>query len=207
MRKSLLVFCCVTLLVALLFGCNGVPALAAINNTDINTTLATLEKTTKKATVPNISKTVKKKKVSKNTISFKKYMKNGKFDCVAFALDMGGMYARDCIINVNFLFEEGFFLTISTDSQYEKGRYFIGIGTLDYDEKLLIEDCELTYFAMLDDWGKSIKTHQKVALPSNGLQHLKKLAKYMLKNPDASKKPTKIKGLKGLKWQDASEMD
>ena len=200
MRKNLLVFCCATLLTALLFGCNGVPAFAASGDT--NAQLVKTEKGKKSAEITVLKESVKKEKPSKKNkknAGVKKYIKKGIFDYKKYTKDIGADLADQHSINVDFLFQEGFFISICTSKQREENRYYIAIGFLDFFE----DEYELTYFTVFDDWEDSVKLKKDIFLPSSGLQHIKKIASYMVKNSDPYKKP-EIKGTK-WDWRDASE--
>ena len=91
MRKNLLVFCCVTLLTALLFGCNGVPALASDNTANVFSAeikkdgdfakhISIKKRVDRKNDKKKIKKSKKDKKKVKKAITIDDYVKNGSFD-------------------------------------------------------------------------------------------------------------------------------
>ena len=197
MRKNLLVFCCVTLLVALLFGCNGVPALAAsmkVNETSVGTNAS---KVAKRTTIKKDIK--KKKKKSRKVVKIENYIKNGKFNYKSYGKAMGADRVDGFEGTINFLFKEGFFAVLSTDQQDAgKNEYFIAIGYLNKEDYV---DYVMTYFMTSNDWGNSVGTQKGVFVSENGIKDLYKVVNYMLKHPDPYEKPK----IDGMEWRDEEE--
>ena len=210
MRKNILVFCCVTLLTALLFGYNGVPALAAPIDTKANsveikekgktTEKMTFKKTFTKTNKKKVSKKKAKKKKSKKTIKIEDYIKNGDFDYISYYKAVGA-YAINAYRNQFNLIFKGYYFTISTDKQSDETekRYFVGVGYISED----FSDYELTYFYFEDDWGDLINFTEDAHLSSKGLRELHKTVLYMAKNHDPYKKPK----IKGIDWKEGKDFD
>ena len=201
MRKNILVFCCVTLLTALFFGCNGVPALAAsmkvkVTSVETNECKVT-EKTTAKKKIDK--KKAKKKKKSQKAVKIENYIKNGKFNYKSYGKAIGADRVDGFEGTINFLFKEGFFAVLSTDQQDAgKNEYFIAIGYLNKEDYI---DHVMTYFMASNDWGNSVETQKGVSVSENGIKDLYKVASYMLKHPDPYEKPK----IDGMDWRDEEE--
>lgn len=211
MRKNLLVFCCVTLLTAILFGCNGVPALAAPIDTKVNsveikeegkaTEKMTFKKTFAKTNKKKASKKKAKKKKSKKTIKIESYIKNGKFDYISYYRAVGAYAINAGRTGLNLIFKEGYYLTITTDKQDDENedRYLIIVGYISED----FLESEITYFDFKKDWGDLVDFTEGAHLPSNGLKELHKTVLYMAKNRDPYKKPK----IKGINWKEGKYFD
>lgn len=201
MRKNILVFCCITLLTILLFGCNGVPALAASGGTE-TTSVTTkesrvAERTTAKTKVTK--KKAKKKKKTKKAIKIENYTKNGKFNYKSYGKAIGADRVDGFEGTINFLFKEGFFAVLSTDQQDAgKNEYFIAVGYLNKEDYI---DHVMTYFMVSNDWGNSVETQKGVSVSENGIKDLYKVTSYMLKHPDPYEKPK----IDGMDWRDEEE--
>ena len=207
MRKNLLVFCCVTLLTALLFGFNGVPALAAPIDTKVNSVeikeegKATEKMTFKKTFAKTNKKKVSKKKKSKKTIKIESYIKNGKFDYISYYRAVGAYAINAERTGLNLIFKEGYYLTITTDKQDDENedRYLLIVGYISED----FLESEITYFDFKKDWGDLVDFTEDAHLPSNGLKELHKTVLYMAKNRDPYKKPK----VKGINWKEGKYFD
>lgn len=205
MRKNILVFCCVTLLTALFFGCNGVPALAAPVKSKADLIGLKKENTSiKKATERTIAKKKdgkkRSKKKSKKAIKIEDYIKGGKFDYESYGNAVGAISTEYYTTNINLVFND-YFLTLSTDKQEkkEKGRYLIAIGYISND----YVESEITFFDIKDSWKKSIKIEKDISVSSNGLKDLHRTVLYMAKNHDPYKKPE----IKGIDWKEGKDFD
>ena len=205
MRKNILVFCCMTLLVVLLFDCSGVPALAAPVKSKAD--LIGLKKennSIKKATERTIAKRKdgKKrfKKSSKKAIKIEDYIKGGKFDYESYGNAVGATSTEYYTTNINLVFND-YYLILSTDKQEkkEKGRYLIAIGHIS-DDYL---ESEITFFDIKDSWKKSIKVEKDISVSSNGLKDLHRTVLYMAKNHDPYKKPE----IKGIDCKEGKDFD
>ena len=185
MKKNVLVFCLMLLLTSLLFGCNGIPALASSKESK-HTLLKTKEVAKKK--------TAKKKK---NVVSIKNYIKNGEFDYFSYA-EAVKMDVMVHDLNLDFIIGE-YFIEISSSGQSNK-RYYIEIGFLSDDRKK--ED--LTYLAIFDDWGDSVK-YANYKVSYKGLLNMQKVINWVKKqkNPDPYSAPK----LKKFKWHSGDELD
>lgn len=197
MRKNILVFCCVTLLTALLFGCNGVPALAASMKVKVTSVGTNESKVTEKTIAKK--KIAKKKKKSKKAVKIENYIKNGKFNYKSYGKAIGADRVDGFEGTINFLFKEGFFAVLSTDQQDAgKNEYFIAIGYLNKEDYI---DHVMTYFMASNDWGNSVETQKGVSVSENGIKDLYKVTSYMLKHPDPYEKPK----IDGMDWRDEEE--
>ena len=209
-KKNFLFFCSVTLLTAFLFGCNGVPALAASIETEVNpvgikeeskpTKGIASKKTFAKTGNKKTSKKKSKKKKSKKIIKIEDYIKNGDFDYISYYKAVGA-YAINAYRNQFNLIFKGYYFTISTDKQSDETekRYFVGVGYISED----FSDYELTYFYFEDDWGDLINFTEDAHLSSKGLRELHKTVLYMAKNHDPYKKPK----IKGIDWKEGKDFD
>jgi len=197
MRKNILVFCCVTLLTALLFGCNGVHALAASMKVKVTSVGTNESKVTEKTIAKK--KIAKKKKKSKKAVKIENYIKNGKFNYKSYGKAIGADRVDGFEGTINFLFKEGFFAVLSTDQQDAgKNEYFIAIGYLNKEDYI---DHVMTYFMASNDWGNSVETQKGVSVSENGIKDLYKVTSYMLKHPDPYEKPK----IDGMDWRDEEE--
>ena len=197
MRKNILVFCCVTLLTALLFGCNGVHALAASMKVKVTSVGTNESKVTEKTIAKK--KIAKKKKKSKKAVKIENYIKNGKFNYKSYGKAIGADRVDGFEGTINFLFKEGFFAVLSTDQQDAgKNEYFIAIGYLNKEDCI---DHVMTYFMASNDWGNSVETQKGVSVSENGIKDLYKVTSYMLKHPDPYEKPK----IDGMEWRDEEE--
>ena len=197
MRKNLLVFCCVTLLTTFLFGCNGIPALAASNKINVNSVEVknddnTLRKTLTEKTVAKKknSKKKSKKKKARKVVKVENYIKNGKFKYVAYGKAIG---ADDTIYvtnhkNLDYIVGECF-IEISTNLQRDDA-YYVAIGFL--NKERTVE--KPTYLIIFEEWGKSVEIEDGVCVSMDGLKKLDKVLKYMIKHPDPYSAP-EIEGL------------
>ena len=207
MRKNILVFCCVTLLTALLFGYNGVPALAVPIDTKVNSVeikeegKATEKMTFKKTFAKTNKKKVSKKKKSKKTIKIESYIKNGKFDYISYYRAVGAYAINAERTGLNLIFKEGYYLTITTDKQDDENEdgYLIAVGYISGD----FSESGMTYFDSRDDWGSLVDFTEDAHLPYNGLKKLHKIVLYMAKNRDPYKKPE----IKGIDWKEGKDFD
>ena len=201
MRKNLLVFCCVTLLTAILFGCNGVPALAAsmkvkVTSVETNESKVT-EKTTAKKKIDK--KKAKKKKKSQKAVKIENYIKNGKFNYKSYGKAIGA----DTIAlrqNLDFLIGE-YLVEVNTNDQSTE-KYYIGIG---YQNKERTGE-DFTFFAIFEEgWGRSIEYKDGLTLPYNGLIKLQEIVNYVKKQKNPN--PYSAPKLDGFEWNDGSKFD
>jgi len=183
MKKFFTVFCLLALL-ATLFSCNDVPALASTKNTP--------KPTETKA------KKVKSSK-QKKSVDVMKYVKKGVFDYEGYskAIKADSPFYNGKVMNFAF---GDYIIEISTSlKDPEETEFYIGVGTLENDPML----GEITYFSLFKNWegSVSVKDGNNVNVPKNGLKLLNRVVDYVhtLKHPDPHKKP-KIKGFNFLDW-------
>lgn len=186
MKKFFTVFCLLALL-ATLFSCHGVPALASTKNTP-------------KLTETKAKKTKKVKSGRKTeSVDVLKYVKKGVFDYEAYskAIKADSPFYNGKVMNFAF---GDYIVEISTSlKDPEETEFYIGVGTLENDPML----GEITYFSLFKNWegSVSVKDGNDVNVPKNGLKLLNRVVDYVhtLKHPDPHKKP-KIKGFNFLDW-------
>ena len=179
MKKFFAVFCLLTLL-ATLFSCSGIPALASTKNT------------------PKQAETKTKKVKSgrkKESVDVMKYVKKGVFDYEGYskAIKADNPFYNGAAINFAF---GDYIIEISTSLQ-SSDEFYIGVGTLEDDAML----GDITYFSLFKHWEGSVPVKDGINVPKNGLKLLNKVVDYVhtLKHPDPHKKP-KIKGFNFLEW-------
>ena len=204
MRKNLLVFCCVTLLTALLFGCNGIPAFASddIANTFSAETkkegilaekVSVQRMVNRKNDKKKVKKSKKNQKKTKKAAKIENYIKNGKFNYESYGKAIGADDSLCFNRNLDYIVGECF-IEISTNLQ-EDDKYYIAIGFL--DKERTIE--KPTYFIVFEEWEESVKLKKDIAVPLSGLKNMQKVIKYMIKHPD----PYSVPEIEGFgEWRD-----
>ena len=210
MRKNLLVFCCVTLLTALLFGCNGVSAFASDNTAnvfpeeikkegDFAEKISIKKSVDRKNNKKRVKKSKKNKKKVKKAITIDDYVKNGKFDHNSYGKAIG---ANTLALDYNLGFQIGeYFVELNTNLQNTE-KYYIGIGYLSRDRKK--ED--FTFFAIFEEgWGRSIEYKNGLTLPYNGLIKLQEVVNYVKKQKKPN--PYSAPKLDGYNWNDGNKFD
>ena len=226
MKKFFAVFCLLTLL-ATLFSCSGIPALAETDDTNNNTTTpAAIEQTAEESVVNNVStptaieqatkngantetskpeKAKKKAKKKVKTVDIMKYVKKGVFDYYAYkkAIKASGWYYSENGYYLNYRLNTNYIIEISTHClDRSKKKYYVGIG---FFTNKPLPYSEITYASYSEKWGKSISLGGNIYVSKDGLLKLQKIVDYVRnqKAPDPYKKPK----IKGIKWIDGKEID
>ena len=226
MKKFFAVFCLLTLL-ATLFSCSGIPALAETDDTNNNTTTpAAIEQTAEESVVNNVStptaieqatkngantetskpeKAKKKAKKKVKTVDIMKYVKKGVFDYYAYkkAIKASGWYYSENGYYLNYRLNTNYIIEISTHClDRNKKKYYVGIG---FFTNKPLPYSEITYASYSEKWGKSISLGGNIYVSKEGLLKLQKIVDYVRnqKAPDPYKKPK----IKGIKWIDGKEID